>query len=357
VVEPGDTLWAIAQERLGAGATPGRIAEEVQRFYALNQERIGDTPNLLFPGQELWLPARATEAPAAPQPAAPEPAVTDPAVTDPAVTDPATTDPVAGPSAAEPSAVEPSAVEPSAVEPSAVEPTTADLQAVPVSTASGPAVVPEDQEPSALEPAPEPAPDAPEEPKAIADEQPVDEEPVDQGPAEGRSAAPSPDADKAAEPGTLTQAPPEPQDAAPAGALRELDGATARRLIGFGALALSLVVAILVVSRLDMRRPAEDPGARGTPPTSASNGSPSGANAAFTRKPYVDRTGMGVLARPSQREAPRRRAAPTKTTFSPNKRRPNGAHDPQVRLLLKGVPSNRARGGARAENRGNGGGR
>jgi nucleoid-associated protein YgaU len=79
VVEPGDSLWAIAQERLGAGASPQQVAEEVERIHALNRGRIADDPNLLFPGQELRLAAPgAQEAPATPQPAAPEPAATEP---------------------------------------------------------------------------------------------------------------------------------------------------------------------------------------------------------------------------------------------------------------------------------------
>jgi nucleoid-associated protein YgaU len=73
VVEPGDSLWAIAQERLGAGATPEQIAEEVERIHALNRGRIADDPNLLFPGQELRLAAPGVQAPATPQPAATEP--------------------------------------------------------------------------------------------------------------------------------------------------------------------------------------------------------------------------------------------------------------------------------------------
>ncbi len=56
VVRPGDTLWAISEERLGANATPRRIAGEVERIYALNRDRIGPDPNLIFAGQILRVP-------------------------------------------------------------------------------------------------------------------------------------------------------------------------------------------------------------------------------------------------------------------------------------------------------------
>jgi LysM domain len=349
VVEPGDSLWAIAQERLGAGASPEQVAEEVERIHALNRGRIADDPNLLFPGQELRLAAPgAQEAPATPQPAAPEPAATEPVA-----------------------------------EPSTPEPMTAELEPVSESPAAVPAVVPEEQEPSVVEP----AADVPEE-QQPADQQPVAEEPVSQEPAEGRSAAPAPNAEQeAAEPGALAQAPPEePQDVVAAGAQRELDDAQGRRLLGFGILALTLIAAILGVWRLFVSRPAGgDPGARGTPPTSVDHhASPNGANGrgeargpalvataerarhlgeprsrtSFAHnKPYVDRTGMAVLARPKRREAPRRRRPHVKAKFSPDKRRPRSARDPQVRHLLRGGQTNGAHGRVPAENRSNGGGR
>jgi hypothetical protein len=53
VVNPGDSLWAIAQERLGPEATPQQVAQETGRIYELNREQIGDDPNLILPGQEL----------------------------------------------------------------------------------------------------------------------------------------------------------------------------------------------------------------------------------------------------------------------------------------------------------------
>jgi len=63
VVYPGDSLWSISQERLGPSASPEQIANEVGHTFKLNRERIGDDPNLIFPGQELLLPPVAESAP------------------------------------------------------------------------------------------------------------------------------------------------------------------------------------------------------------------------------------------------------------------------------------------------------
>ncbi len=59
VVRPGDTLWTISTEALGADATPQQIASEAERIYALNRDQIGPDPNLILPGQELSVPAAA----------------------------------------------------------------------------------------------------------------------------------------------------------------------------------------------------------------------------------------------------------------------------------------------------------
>jgi LysM domain-containing protein len=53
VVDPGDSLWSISSERLGPNATPRQIDKEIERIYALNRDRIGPDPNLIFPGQKL----------------------------------------------------------------------------------------------------------------------------------------------------------------------------------------------------------------------------------------------------------------------------------------------------------------
>jgi LysM repeat protein len=76
-VEPGDSLWTIAQERLAPDASPQRVAEEVERTYALNRERLGEDPNLIRVGQELTLsPATSEPEPVEPEPVEPEPVET-----------------------------------------------------------------------------------------------------------------------------------------------------------------------------------------------------------------------------------------------------------------------------------------
>jgi hypothetical protein len=79
VVSPGESLWSIAQERLGPNAVPERVADEVGRIYGSNQDRIGDDPNLILAGQELSLPPASEQLslPAA-EPAAAEPVVAEP---------------------------------------------------------------------------------------------------------------------------------------------------------------------------------------------------------------------------------------------------------------------------------------
>jgi nucleoid-associated protein YgaU len=56
VVEPGQSLWVIAQGVLGRPAGIGRIAFEVRRLWQLNAARIGTgDPDLIYAGQELRL--------------------------------------------------------------------------------------------------------------------------------------------------------------------------------------------------------------------------------------------------------------------------------------------------------------
>ena len=50
VVRAGDTLWSIAQRRLGARAPAAKVAEEVHRLTALNH--LAD-PDLIRAGQRL----------------------------------------------------------------------------------------------------------------------------------------------------------------------------------------------------------------------------------------------------------------------------------------------------------------
>jgi nucleoid-associated protein YgaU len=56
VVERGQSLWAIAQSLLGAGARNSRVVSVVARLWRLNAARIGSgDPDLIFPGQTLRL--------------------------------------------------------------------------------------------------------------------------------------------------------------------------------------------------------------------------------------------------------------------------------------------------------------
>lgn len=56
VVLRGDSLWSIAERRLGPDATHGQVFAEQQRLYAANTHVIGDDPDRLLPGQVLRLP-------------------------------------------------------------------------------------------------------------------------------------------------------------------------------------------------------------------------------------------------------------------------------------------------------------
>ncbi len=86
-VQPGESLWTIAQARLAPDPAPQRVALEVERIYALNQDRIGPDPTLILAGQELLVPpvtelatgeVVATPELASPEPASPEPTTVRP---------------------------------------------------------------------------------------------------------------------------------------------------------------------------------------------------------------------------------------------------------------------------------------
>ena len=55
VVHRGDSLWSIAAATLGPGTPDARIAAAVGRIHAANASTIGDDPDLIFPGQRLWV--------------------------------------------------------------------------------------------------------------------------------------------------------------------------------------------------------------------------------------------------------------------------------------------------------------
>jgi nucleoid-associated protein YgaU len=49
-VRRGDSLWSIAQDRLGPGAAPQSVLREVDRLWTLNGL---DDPDLIYAGQQL----------------------------------------------------------------------------------------------------------------------------------------------------------------------------------------------------------------------------------------------------------------------------------------------------------------
>ena len=222
VVEPGESLWSISEEHIGPGATPEQTAYEVDRIFELNRERIGEDPNLIYPGQEFVLvsPAPNTTAPSMPK----EPAVSE----EPAVT---------AQLAPKPIVVEPEGVSDPPVAEHAVS-----QEAVPENGASGGAVS-EDAVP---------APPT----RGQTDEQ-AENASAESVPAESVPAGSVPDESV---PSTTVAG-------GIAGSLLEVydNIKVERRLLGIGILALTLIVATLMALRLPMRRNVEDPAAWGIP--------------------------------------------------------------------------------------------
>ncbi len=56
VVEPGDTLWALARAELGADASDVEVARRCRAIHEANRSTIGADPDLIRPGQHLELP-------------------------------------------------------------------------------------------------------------------------------------------------------------------------------------------------------------------------------------------------------------------------------------------------------------
>jgi hypothetical protein len=60
VVQPGDSLWAIACRTLEARTGDSATNEQVDRFWRLiyqaNRDQVGADPDLIFAGQDLVLP-------------------------------------------------------------------------------------------------------------------------------------------------------------------------------------------------------------------------------------------------------------------------------------------------------------
>ena len=60
VVEPGDTLWAIARAALPPHAGDGAVARRVREIHRVNRSVIGTDPDLIRPRQRLRVPRDAT---------------------------------------------------------------------------------------------------------------------------------------------------------------------------------------------------------------------------------------------------------------------------------------------------------
>jgi nucleoid-associated protein YgaU len=55
-VRAGDSLWSIAEERLGPHASVAELADYWHRIYDRNVDMIGPDPDLILPGQPLEVP-------------------------------------------------------------------------------------------------------------------------------------------------------------------------------------------------------------------------------------------------------------------------------------------------------------
>jgi nucleoid-associated protein YgaU len=55
---PGDSLWALAADRLPAGTSAVVIDKSWRRLYERNRGVVGEDPDLLQPGTVLHLPPR-----------------------------------------------------------------------------------------------------------------------------------------------------------------------------------------------------------------------------------------------------------------------------------------------------------
>ncbi|MGN0064096.1 MAG: LysM peptidoglycan-binding domain-containing protein [Nocardioides sp.] len=55
-VSPGDSLWSIAEDRLGPRAGQDEIDRAWRAIWRANDSSLGDDPDLIHPGQRLWVP-------------------------------------------------------------------------------------------------------------------------------------------------------------------------------------------------------------------------------------------------------------------------------------------------------------
>jgi hypothetical protein len=58
VVQPGDSLWAIAADHLPTGTSDAQIAQTWPRWWTANREAVGPDPDLIHPGLALVPPAQ-----------------------------------------------------------------------------------------------------------------------------------------------------------------------------------------------------------------------------------------------------------------------------------------------------------
>jgi hypothetical protein len=58
VVQPGDSLWAVAAHHLPAGATNAQIAQAWPTWWSANRAAVGPDPDLIHPGLSLTPPAQ-----------------------------------------------------------------------------------------------------------------------------------------------------------------------------------------------------------------------------------------------------------------------------------------------------------
>jgi nucleoid-associated protein YgaU len=56
VVQPGDSLWRVAERLLGADASDAEVAATTQALHELNRAAIGPDPDLIHPGLHLRTP-------------------------------------------------------------------------------------------------------------------------------------------------------------------------------------------------------------------------------------------------------------------------------------------------------------
>jgi nucleoid-associated protein YgaU len=57
VVQPGDSLWAIAARHLGPAASEAQIAQAWPQWWSANRTVVGDDPDLIQPGTHLAPPS------------------------------------------------------------------------------------------------------------------------------------------------------------------------------------------------------------------------------------------------------------------------------------------------------------